>query len=153
MTWVHKAGGTTGTDTRNNIFPEQIQSWAVLAKRDSTEQPGHAIPWSEQQQEHSSDLPTLLAAAASVSVPGTLEAAACTLLACRRGQCPSCSPSLEAAHHYREGDSEPVFPVACVPVCRMYPGEGHLQEEEKQGDQSQATAASRSSRTTVYHCI
>lgn len=137
MTWAHKAGGTRGTDTRNNIFPEQIQSWAVLAKKDSTKQPGCAILCSQQQQEHSSDLPTLLAAAASVSVLGTLEAAACTLLACRKGQCPSCCPSLEAAHHCREGGSEPVSPVACVLVCRRYPDEGHLQEEEKQGGQSQ----------------
>lgn len=82
----------------------------------------------------------MLEAAASVSVPGTLEAAVCTLLACKKDQCPSCSPSLEAVHHYREDDFELVSPGACGQVCRMYLGEGHLQEEEKKAVKVHAIA-------------
>lgn len=141
-TWAHKAGGKhSGAPEKQTqeITPFQGRNrdrvgefWLEgIAPANSL---GLLYCGVQQQEEHSSDLPTLLEAAASVSVPGTLEAAVCILLACRRGQCPSCSPSLEAAHHYREDDSEQVSPVACVQVCRMYPGEGHLQEEEKQAD-------------------
>lgn len=140
--WAHKAGG------KHSAAPEeQTQETTSFQGRNKDEvgelclegiAPANSLGLLycevRQQQEHSSDLPTSLEVAASVSVPGTLEAAVCTLLACRRGQCPSCSPSLEAAHHYREDDSEQVSPVACVQVCRMYPGEDHLQEEKKHTD-------------------
>lgn len=142
VTWAHKAGGkhcaapeeqtqeTTSFQGRNRDRVGEF--W--LEGTAPANSLGLLYCGVQQQQEHSSDLPTLLEAAASVSVPGTLEAAVCTLLACRKGQCPSCSPYLEAARHYREDDSEQVSPVACVQVCRMYPGEGHLQEEEKHSD-------------------
>lgn len=86
---------------------------------------------------------TLLEAAASVSVPGTLEVVVYTPLACRRGQCPSCSPSLKAAPHYMEDDSEQVSPRACAQVCRMYPGEGHLLEEADSGHRDPLVIAHR----------